>query len=87
MSRFALPPKALRRRGVTLDNLTLVPASLLPFKARYTKLATSLPRGTVLLVLPRRHPNQRRLLVELASRFAKRGHQIAMRTIEEVLRL
>ena len=62
-------------------------ASLLPFKAQYAQLAASLPRGTVLLVVPRRRSTQRRLLVQLAHRFAARGHQIATRTIEEVRRL
>jgi hypothetical protein len=80
------PPAALQRRGVTLDNIALVPASLLPFKARYQDLANRLPRGSVLLVLPRRRLAQRKLIAELAGRFAARGHQVATRTTEEVVR-
>ena len=38
-------PRALRRPQVKLDNLTLVPASLLPRKADYEALANELPRG------------------------------------------
>jgi hypothetical protein len=84
MRAFSSPPTTLTRPSVTLDNIALVPASLLPFKDEYQALANRLPRGTVLLVLPRRRPKQRRLLVELASRFAARGHQ---RTLEEVRHL
>ena len=32
---FGKPPRALRRPGVHLDNLALVPASLLPFKTEW----------------------------------------------------
>ncbi len=80
------PPPALRRPGVTRETIALVPASLLSFKPKYQAIANTLPPGTVLLVLPRRRPNQRRLLVQLAARFAARGHQIATRTAEEVRR-
>ncbi len=80
------PPAVFRRPGVTLDNIALVPASLLPFKSRYQSIAKRLPRGSVLLILPRRRPAQRRLLRELAGGFAARGHQVATRTSEEVRR-
>jgi hypothetical protein len=83
--RAALAHHALRRPGGTVDNITLVPASLLPFKARYEKLARTLPAGTMLLVPPRRQPQQRRLLVRLSRQFTTR-HQIATRTVEEVAR-
>ena len=81
------PPAALRRRGVTFDNIALVPASLLPFKDRWQAVVQTLPKGTVLLVLPRRKPTQRRLLTDLARRFAAHGHPIATRTVEEVAHL
>ncbi len=78
------PPPALRRPGVTLANIALVPASLLPFKTKYQAIADALPQGAMLLMLPRHRPRQRKLLVDLARRFAARGHQIATRTAEEV---
>lgn len=85
-ARLTHLPRPLRRPSVKFDNIALVPASLLPFKHRYQSVANALPQGTVLIVLPRQHPKQRRLVVALASRFARRGHQIATRTIEEVRR-
>jgi hypothetical protein len=84
--RFTRPPRALTSRGVKFENIALVPASLLPFKPKYQAIARTLPQGTVLLVLPRRQPHHRRLLVQLAARFASRGHQIATRTAAEVKR-
>jgi hypothetical protein len=80
------PPQALRRRGVRLENIALVPASLLPYRRQYQALANTLPHGTVLLVFSRRQAKQRQLLVRLASGFAAHGHQIATRTAEEVRR-
>lgn len=82
--RITPAPQALTRPGLELQNIALVPASLLPFKSQYQKLSQTLPQGTVLLVLPRRRPAYRKLLVQLARRFAARGHQIATRTTEEV---
>jgi hypothetical protein len=84
---FERSPASLRRPGLTFDNIALIPASLLPFKDQYQAIANHLPKGTVLLVLPRRKRAQRRLLVQLANRFAARGHQVATRTSEEVRRL
>ena len=81
------PPAALRRPGVTLDNIAIVPASLLPLKTKYQAIADELPRGSVLLVLPRRESRYRKLLVQLAGRFAARGDQVTTRTSEVVRRL
>lgn len=83
---FSPVPAVLRHRGLQLDNITLVPASLLPYKRQYGSIARTLPSGTVLLVLPRRRPRQRQLLVRLAGQFAHR-HPIATRTPEEVSRV
>src|SRR5215211_3297359 len=51
-SSFHRGPRALRHPQVRPDNLTLVPASLLPRKADDEAIADQLPRGEVLLVLP-----------------------------------
>jgi hypothetical protein len=63
MSRWqhSYPPKALRRPGVTLDNIALVPASLLPKKAAYQAFANRLPPGELLVVLPPEETKQHTL--------------------------
>jgi hypothetical protein len=48
-SRSSKPPRVLRRPGVLLDNVALVPASLLPFKKEWQPVANRLPSGSVLL--------------------------------------
>jgi hypothetical protein len=45
--QFTKPPKALLK--ARLDNIVIVPASMLPFKAAWQKVANKLPRGGVLL--------------------------------------
>ena len=70
------PPYALRRRGVQLDNIALVPASLLPCKATYQAIANALPRGDVLIVLPTSDTPEKRVLETAAARFAAKGRRV-----------
>jgi hypothetical protein len=42
------PPRAIRK--AKLDNIALVPASLLPFKDTYQVIANELPQDTILCV-------------------------------------
>src|SRR5207244_11449207 len=42
------PPDALKK--ARLDNIALVPASLLTLKTAYTELANTLPKGSILCV-------------------------------------
>lgn len=51
-SRFTKTPRALHRRKVKLDNVALVPASLLPAKAQWQQLANELPAGSILIITP-----------------------------------
>lgn len=53
------PPPNLCR--ATLDNIALVPASLLPFKTMYQAIANELPAGEVLIVLPASAETKRKL--------------------------
>jgi hypothetical protein len=73
------------RRGARVENLALVPASLLPHKATYQRLANQLPTGAVLVVLPTEDTPERRGLQEAAARLRAKGHAIATLTVEEVL--
>jgi hypothetical protein len=74
--RYSKPPRALRRRGVHLDNLTVVPASLLPFHTQYQGTANALPDGDVLIVLPATNKPLRRLLKKVAASLESRGHHV-----------
>lgn len=73
--RFHRAPGAIR--NAKLDNLVMVPASLLPKKADYQKLANRLPRGQVLIVLPSSEGAPRKALQSTAAQLRSRGHQVA----------
>ncbi len=74
MSRFAPPPRAIGR--ARLDNISIVPASLLPQKARYQALANTLPQGDVLVVLPAADSRQRQAIERTIAVFRAKGHQV-----------
>lgn len=68
------PPRILQK--AKLDNLTLMPANLLPFKAQYQRLANSLPNGGVLIILPV-PVNKSRIALETVSAHLKdQGYRI-----------
>jgi hypothetical protein len=74
-SRFTKPPRALRRPGVRLDNVALVPASLLPFKKEWQRVANGMPRGGVLLCSTSSRRQQQ--ILELVSTHLKsKGHRV-----------
>ena len=74
--RFSSPPRAVRR--VRSDNLALVPASLLPYKAEYQAIANQQPPGTTLIVLPVDDSLPRRTLELVASRLKAKGQRIQL---------
>jgi hypothetical protein len=78
MSRWHLyrPPAALRRRHVRLDNVALVPASLLPRKATYQALANTLPQGELLIVLPTQNTQEQRTLQTVATLWRAKGRRV-----------
>jgi hypothetical protein len=77
--RFDRPPWALRK--AKLDNLVLVPANLLPFKAHYQQLANQQPQGTTIVVLPEETHPQRQALETVVTTLQARGR--AVRTINQ----
>src|SRR5215207_8158919 len=74
-----------RGRGLRLENLALVPASLLLHKATYQRLANQLPAGAVLVVLPIEDGPEKRTLETAAARLRAKGHAIATLSVDEVL--
>jgi hypothetical protein len=80
--QFTDPPRALRK--AKLDNIVLVPASALPFKAQYQKIANSLPKGSVLLCHSVENTGQQKLLETVGAFFQKRGHRVTMFSTEGI---
>jgi hypothetical protein len=75
---FTPPPRALSK--AKLDNLVLVPASLLPFKAEYQALANQQAPGTTLVVLPVGDSLPRRTLELVATRMRAKGRSVRIIT-------
>jgi len=84
-SRWDVTAAPGRRPAPRVENLALVPASLLPHKATYQRLANQLPAGAVLVVLPTEDSPERRSLQEAAIRLRAKGHAIATLSVDEVL--
>lgn len=76
------PPRAVRK--AQLDNVALVPASLLPYKATYQQIANAQPPGTTLVVLPLGSHGQRRTMRLIAARLKATGHRVQMLTSEAI---
>jgi hypothetical protein len=72
---MARPPAAVRR--AKLDNVTLVPASLLPYKEVWQTIANDLPDGTILICIPTTNQSQRLILERVVSNLQHRGHRVA----------
>jgi len=73
--RFKPPPKLLQQ--ARLDNLAIVPASLLPYKVEYQALANQQPPGTTLIVLPVPHTRERATFERVVYCLRARGQRIA----------
>lgn len=73
---FTRPPRLLRRARP--DNLALVPASLLPFKAIYQQIANDLPTGATLIVVPRMPGKPGQTLGNVATQIKAKGHQVSV---------
>lgn len=82
---FTKPPSALRR--AKLDNLAIVPASLLPFKAKWQAIANRLPKGNVLIILPTLDTSSRKTLEKVASLFKDKGHGVTTITAGQLKRI
>src|SRR5437868_3125961 len=75
-------PKAIR--GATLDNVAIVPASLLRRRATYQALANSLPRGQVLIVLPPIDRPQRKTVDKVVDLMRAKGRVVTTLPINQI---
>jgi hypothetical protein len=81
--RLTRPPKALLK--AKLDNIAIVPASLLPFKTTWQKAANKLPRRGVLLCHSRKNTRQKKLLERVEEVFKRLGYAVANLSVEQVV--
>ena len=81
--RLTNPPKALLK--ARLDNIAIVPASMLPLKSLWQMAANTLPQGGVLLCHSQKNSRQRKLLERLEETFRQQGHAVMNLPIEQVV--
>src|SRR5260370_42350206 len=79
---YSDPPDVLRK--VKLDNIVLVPASLLPLKETYQVLANLLPTGSVLVVSGTLL--QQKIMEKVRSFFKDHGRAVISVPIERITR-
>ena len=76
------PPEILRK--ARLDNIALVPASLLPLKSTYKSIANNLPTGSVLCVPGTQ--TQRTIIESVTQYFRDHGHTVITMPLEKITR-
>ena len=81
-SSLSEPPDAVKK--ARLDNIALVPASLLFQKDTYQPLANKLPTGSVLCIPQTQR--QKTILTHVATYFKERGHQVLTLPIERIVK-
>jgi hypothetical protein len=75
--------RALRRPSLRLDNVALVPASLLPFKREWQAVANGMPTGSVLLCSTT-NPRQQKILEQVSAHLTRKGHRVQTLPAERI---
>src|SRR5947207_15109274 len=75
------PPAELKK--ARLDNIAIVPASLLPLRSTYQPPANTLPNGSILLVQTA-SPRQKRILEKVASFLRTHSRQVITLPVERL---
>ena len=63
-------------RRLASNNLFLLPASQLPFKEKWQRIANTLPAGDVLLVAFKEYPNLQRMIDSLVPEIEAGGRRV-----------
>jgi hypothetical protein len=72
--RLTRPPKALLK--ARLDNIAVVPASLLPLPQTLKERVNTLPKGGVFLCYAAENTRQRKILERVGETFREQGHAV-----------
>jgi hypothetical protein len=80
--RLTNPPKALLK--VRLDNIAIVPASMLPLTPLLKEKVNTLPKGGVFLCYARENSRQKKILERVEETFREHGHAVRSLSMGEV---
>jgi hypothetical protein len=80
--QFTKPPKALLK--AKLDNIAIVPASMLPLTQILKEKVNTFPQGAVLLCYAEEHTRQRKILERVEETLRAQGHVVRSFSMREV---
>jgi hypothetical protein len=80
--RLTNPPKALLK--ARLDNIAIVPASMLPLTQTLKEKVNTLPKGGVFLCYAQENGRQRKILERVEETFRQQGHAVRSMSMEQV---
>jgi hypothetical protein len=80
--RLTIPPKALLQ--ARLDNIAIVPASMLPLTQTLKEKVNTLPKGGVFLCYAKENSRQRKLLERVGETFREHGYAVKSMSVGEV---
>ena len=80
--RLTNPPKVLLK--ARMDNIAIVPASMLPLTEALKEKVNTLPKGGVFLCYAQENSRQRRILARVEETFRKHGHAVKSMSVEQV---
>ena len=80
--RLTNPPKALLK--ARLDNIAIVPASMLPLTDTLKKKVNTLPKGGVFLCYAQENSRQKKILERVEETFREHGHAVKSMSVGEV---
>jgi len=80
--RVTNPPKVLLK--AKLDNIAIVPASMLPLTETLKEKVNTLPQGAVFLCYAAENTRQRKLLERVGETLREQGHEVRSLSMREV---
>jgi hypothetical protein len=81
-NKYTNPPKALLKAH--LDNILIVPASMLPLTKIVKEKVNTLPKGGVFLCYAQENSRQRKILERVEETFREQGHAVKSMSVGEV---
>ena len=80
--RLTNPPKVLLK--ARMDNIAIVPASMLPLTKIVKEKVNTLPKGGVFLCYAQENSRQRKILERVEETFREHGHAVKSMSVGEV---
>jgi hypothetical protein len=80
--RLTNPPKAIL--NARLDNIAIVPASMLPLTQTLKEKVNTLPKGGVFLCYAKENSRQRKILERVEETFREHGYVVRSLSMREV---